>query len=148
MTHPQSGDTITVHYIGRLDDGRIFASSKPQGPLELTVGEDTLLPAVEEALTRMEPGEERTVTIPVERAYGPYEPELVIAVNREEFPKDVEPEVGQKLTVRQGDATIVVTIADVSDEQVTIDANHPLAGQNLTFELELVEVCRQGRRRD
>lgn len=144
MTHPRTGDTVRVHYTGRLDDGRVFASSKAQEPLELTVGEGTMIPSVEGTLTRMEPGEERTVTIPAERAYGPYEPELVLAVDRAEFPEDIEPEVGQELQVQQGDMVIVVRIAEVSDEQVTIDANHPLAGQNLTFDLELVEIRGQG----
>lgn len=149
MTHPRSGDTVRVHYTGRLDDGRVFASSRAQGPLELTVGKGTLLPSVEETLTRMEPGEARTVTIPAERAYGPYEPELVLAVDRAEFPEDIEPEVGQELQVRQGDEVVVVRITAVSDEEVTIDVNHPLAGQNLTFDLELVAVRGQGpRRRD
>lgn len=149
MTHPKSGDTVRVHYTGRLDDGRVFASSKAREPLELTVGEGTLLPSVEEILTRMEPGEERTVTIPAERAYGPHQPELVLAVDRAEFPEHIEPEVGQELQVRQGDEVVVVRIAEVSDEQVTIDANHPLAGENLTFDLELVAVGPQRpRRRD
>lgn len=147
MTRPRSGDTVMVHYTGRLDDGRVFASSRAHEPLELTVGEGTLNPSVEETLTRMEPGEERTVTIPAERAYGPHQPELMVAVDRAEFPEDIEPEVGQQLHVRQGDALIVVRIAEVSDEEVTIDANHPLAGQNLTFDLELVEIRGQGPRR-
>jgi FKBP-type peptidyl-prolyl cis-trans isomerase 2 len=148
MTHPRTGDTVKVRYTGRLDDGRVFASSRAHEPLELTVGKGTLIPGVEEALTRMEPGEERTVTIPAERAYGPHQPELVLAVDRAEFPEDIEPEVGQEIQVQQGDVVIVVRIADVSDEQVTIDANHPLAGQNLTFDLELVEIRGQGPRRD
>jgi len=147
MTHPRSGDTVRVHYTGRLDDGRIFASSRAQGPLELRVGEGTLLPSVEETLTRMEPGEERTVTIPAERAYGPHEPELLLAVDRTEFPEDIEPEVGQELQVQQGDAVLVMRVAEVSDEEVTIDANHPLAGQNLTFDLELLEIRSEGPRR-
>ena len=147
MTYPRSGDTVRVHYTGRLDDGRVFASSRAQEPLELTVGEGTLIPVVEETLTRMEPGEERTVTIPPERGYGPHQPELVIAVDRADFPDDIEPEVGQELQVQQGDAMIVMRVAEVSDEQVTIDANHPLAGQNLTFDLELVEVCGPGQGR-
>jgi peptidylprolyl isomerase len=140
MTHPRSGDTVRVHYTGRLDDGRVFASSKGQAPLELTVGEGRLIPSVEETLTRMLPGEERTITIPPERAHGPHQPELVLAVDRAEFPDDIEPAVGQELRVRQGDAVMVMRVAEVSDEQVTIDANHPLAGQNLTFDLELVEI--------
>lgn len=147
MTHPRSGDTVRVRYTGRLDDGRVFASSKAQEPLELTVGEGTMIPGVEETLTRMQPGEERTITIPPEGAYGPYQPELVLAVDRAEFPEDIEPEVGQELQVRQGDTVIVMRVAEVSDEQVTIDANHPLAGQNLTFDLELVEIRSEGPRR-
>ena len=147
MTHPRTGDTVRVPYTGRLDDGRVFASSKRHEPLELTVGKGTLIPSVEETLTRMEPGEERTVTIPAERAYGPYEPALLLAVDRAEFPEDIEPEVGRELQVQQGDMVIVVRIAEVSDEQVTIDANHPLAGQNLTFDLELVEIRSEGPRR-
>jgi peptidylprolyl isomerase len=146
MTHPRSGDTVRVHYTGRLDDGRVFASSRAQEPLELTVGEGTLIPSVEETLTRMQPGEERTVTIPPERAYGPYQPELLRAVARAEFPEDLEPEVGQELQVRQGDAVIVMRVAEVSDEQVTIDANHPLAGKNVTFDLELLEIRSEGSR--
>lgn len=140
MAHPRSGDTVRVHYTGRLDDGRVFASSKAQEPLELTVGEGALLPTVEETLTRMQPGEERTVTVPAAAAFGPHKPELVLAVDRADFPEDIQPAVGQALHVRQGDELVVVRIADVSDEQVTIDANHPLAGENLTFDLELVAV--------
>jgi peptidylprolyl isomerase len=96
----------------------------------------------------MEPGEERTVTIPAEQAYGPHLPELVVAVDRAEFSVDIEPEVGQRLQVQQGDEVIVMRVAEVSDEQVMIDANHPLAGQNLTFDLELVEIRGHVPRRD
>ena len=148
MSHPRTGDTVKVRYTGRLGDGRVFASSRAQEPLELTVGEGTLIPGVEETLTRMEPGEERTVTIPAEQAYGPHLPELVVALDRAEFSVDIEPEVGQRLQVQQGDEVIVMRVAEVSDEQVMIDANHPLAGQNLTFELELVEIRGQDPRRD
>ena len=149
MTQPRSGDTVRVHYTGRLDNGRVFASSKAREPLELTVGEGTLIPSLEETLTRMEPGEELTVTIPAEQAYGPHQPDLVLAVDRAEFPEDIEPEVGQELRVGQGDEVVVVRITAVSDEEVTIDVNHPLAGQDLTFDLELVEIRGHGpRRRD
>jgi peptidylprolyl isomerase len=141
MAHPQSGDTVKVHYTARLDDGRVFDSSKEREPLELTIGEGKPFPAFEDALTQMEPGEERTVKIPSDRAYGPHRPELVLAVDRTEFPSDIEPEVGQQLRVRHDQGQVsVVTVADVSDQQVTIDANHPLAGRDLTLDLELVEV--------
>jgi peptidylprolyl isomerase len=89
----------------------------------------------------MEPGEARTVTIPADRAFGPHRPELMLAVDRSEFPDHIEPRVGQQLQVRQGQGEVAaVTVADVSDEQVTLDANHPLAGRDLTLDLELVEV--------
>jgi FKBP-type peptidyl-prolyl cis-trans isomerase 2 len=109
--------------------------------MELTVGEGRVIPGFEEALTGMEPGDEKTVTIPAEQAYGPRRPDLMISMDRTEFPEHIEPKVGQELQVRKNDGEVaVVKVADVSDRQVTIDANHPLAGEDLTFDLELVEV--------
>ena len=141
MAQPRSGDTIKVHYTGRLDDGRVFDSSKQREPLELTVGEAEVIPGFEQALTQMQPGEAKTVTVPAEQAYGPRRPDLVLAVDRAELPEHIQPTVGQKLKVQDNDGRVTeVRVADVSDEQVTLDANHPLAGQNLTFELELVEI--------
>ena len=137
----RSGDTVTVHYTGRLDDGRVFDSSKERGPLELTVGEKQVIPGFEDALTEMEPGQAKTVTVPPEQAYGPRRPELMVAVDRTEFPEHIQPTVGQTLQLQSKDGMVTqVRVADVSDEQVTLDANHPLAGQNLTFDLELVEI--------
>lgn len=144
MTRAQKGDKVKVHYTGRLDDGRVFERSTERGPLELTLGEQPLIPGFEEAITQMEPGEERTLTIPAEQAYGPRRPELVLEVERANFPEHIQPEVGQELEVRQNDGrTLAVRVADVSPEQVTLDANHPLAGENLTFDLELVEVSKR-----
>ncbi|HUE87473.1 MAG TPA: peptidylprolyl isomerase [Vicinamibacterales bacterium] len=142
MAHPRSGDTVKVHYTARLDDGRVFDSSKERDPLELTIGEGKPFPGFDETLTQMQPGEERTVMIPADRGYGPHRPELVLAVDRTEFPNDIQPRVGQQLQVRHEQGQVsVVTVADVSDEQVTLDANHPLAGRDLTLELQLVEVA-------
>jgi peptidylprolyl isomerase len=144
MAHPRSGDTVKVHYTGRLRDGRVFDSSRQREPLELTVGEGQVIPMFEEALTAMEPGEERTVAIPAEQAYGPRRAELLVSVDRAQFPQHIEPAVGQELQVRRGGGdTAIVRVADVSDEQVTLDTNHPLAGEDLTFDLELVEVRSQ-----
>lgn len=141
MPHPQSGDTVVVHYTGRLGDGRVFGTSRDRAPLELVVGGGNLIPVVEETLAGMEPGDARTIMIPAERVYGPHRPDLVFAVSRSELPPGLEPELGQQLRVRQEDGeTTVVTIAGVSAEQVVIDANHPLAGENLTFDLELVKI--------
>lgn len=145
MAHPRSGDTVKVHYTARLDDGRVLDSSKERDPLELTIGEGKPFPGFDEALTQMEPGEERTVTIPADRGYGPHRPELMVAVDRTEFPNDIQPQVGQQLQVRHEQGQVsVVTVAEVSDEQVTLDANHPLAGRDLTLELQLVEVGPRG----
>jgi peptidylprolyl isomerase len=141
MPHPRTGDTIAVHYTGRLDDGRVFDSSKERAPLEMAVGEKQVIPAFEAAVTQMEPGEARTVTVPAEEAYGPHRPELMVAVDRAEFPEHIQPAVGQKLQVQRKDGMVTeVRVAEVSDDEVTLDANHPLAGQNLTFDLELVEI--------
>jgi peptidylprolyl isomerase len=141
MAHPQSGDVVKIHYTGRLDDGRVFDSSKERSAVEVTVGEGKLLPGFDETITQMEPGDARTITIPAERAYGPHRPELVLAVDRTELPDHITPEVGQHLQIPQDDGQMaVVRIAEVSEERVTLDVNHPLAGQNLTFDLELVEI--------
>jgi len=141
MANPRSGDTVKVHYTGRLDDGRVFDSSRERDPLQLTLGEGRLIPGFEEALTQMEPGEERTVKVPVDRAYGPHRPDLVLSVDRSELPADIQPEVGQHLEVQHDDGDVtLVKIAEVSGGQVTLDANHPLAGHDLTFDLELVAI--------
>ena len=141
MAQPRAGDTVRVHYTGRLDDGRVFDSSRERDPLQLTLGEGRLIPGFEEALTQMEPGEERTVKVPVDRAYGPHRPDLVLSVDRSELPADIQPEVGQHLEVQHDDGDVtLVKIAEVSGGQVTLDANHPLAGHDLTFDLELVAI--------
>jgi peptidylprolyl isomerase len=141
MPHPTTGDTVKVHYTGRLDDGQVFDTSKERGPMELTVGEERVIPGFEEAVTQMQPGETKTVTIPAEKAYGPHRPDLVVSVERDQFPPEIQPEVGQRLQLRQKEGRVTeVRVADVSDQQVKLDANHPLAGRDLTFELELVAI--------
>ena len=141
MAHPQAGDIVTVHYTGRVGDGTVFDSSSEGEPLKLTVGAGQVIPKFEQALTEMEPGDERTVTIPADEAYGPHRRELMIAVEREQLPPSIQPTVGQHLQVRREDGeTAVVTIAEVTDAHVTLDANHPLAGEDLTFDLKLVDV--------
>jgi peptidylprolyl isomerase len=130
-----------VHFIGRFDDGRIFATSHEREPLEVTVGDHEVIPTLEEALTQMQPGDERTITIPVDRAYGPRQPELVMSMDRTALPQDMPAQVGQRLQVREEDGQLhVVTIASFDDDTVILDGNHPLAGENLTFQLRLVEI--------
>jgi peptidylprolyl isomerase len=137
----KDGDNVKVHYTGTLEDGSTFDSSKGNEPLEFTVGEGKLIQGFEDAVRGMQVGQTKTVTIPAEDAYGPHRDDLFLAVERSQMPEGLNPEVGQQLQMRQAnDVTMVVTVADVSDTTVTIDANHPLAGKDLTFEIELVAI--------
>ena len=130
------GDTVKVHYTGRMTDGTVFDTSVGSEPMEVTLGEGRLIPGFEQAVTGMQVGESKTVTIPVDEAYGQRRDELIFEVERDELPEDIEPEAGMQLPTSQG----VVTIIEVSETMVTIDANHPLAGQDLTFDIELIEI--------
>jgi peptidylprolyl isomerase len=139
MKKAETGDTVRFHYTGRLDDGNIFASSGGREPMELKIGEGRTIGGLEEALVGMSPGETKTAVIPPEKAYGPRHPEWVATVERGKIP--VEPEVGKQLKVAtKGGDELAATITDVSEAGVTIDANHPLAGRDLAFDIELVEV--------
>lgn len=140
MAKAQAGSTVRVHYTGRLEDGTVFDSSEGRDPLEFEVGGGQVIAGFDEAVTGMEPGEEQTVTIPAEQAYGPRRDELLLEVPREQFPSDLDPQEGQRLQMQQGGQVAVVTVAEVGEDAVTIDANHPLAGRDLTFDLQLVEV--------
>ena len=137
----RNGDVVQVDYTGKLADGTVFDSSAGREPLEFTLGAGQVIPGFEKAVFGMKVGEKKTATIPVEEAYGPYRDDMVAEISREKLPSDVTPEVGQQLVVRQPDGReIVVTITEVSDETVTVDANHPLAGKDLMFEIELVNI--------
>ncbi|HEY9597687.1 MAG TPA: peptidylprolyl isomerase [Cyanophyceae cyanobacterium] len=141
MVQAKSGDTVKIHYTGKLDDGTVFDSSINREPLEFTLDQGQVIPGFEQAVVGMSPGESKTQKIPVDQAYGPYREDMVIQVSREMLPPDLQPEVGQQLQVQQptGQA-IPVIVTDVSNGKVTLDANHPLAGENLTFDIELVEI--------
>jgi peptidylprolyl isomerase len=149
MAQAKKGDTVKVHYTGRLDDGEVFDSSDcaeddcgcGTGPMEFTIGEGQVIPGFEEAVLGMSPGEEKTVVIPVDKAYGPRMEEMVAVIGRSELPADITPEVGQQLEVtQQNGQAFPVLITEVTDTSVTLDANHPLAGRDLTFDLRLVEI--------
>ncbi len=142
MVQAQLGDTVKVHYTGKLGDGTVFDSSAERDPLEFSVGEGRVIAGFEEAVVGMSPGESKSANIPADRAYGPYRQEMVMVVDRQQIPADVSVNVGQQLQIRQksGEA-IPVIVTDVSDSKVTLDANHPLAGQDLTFDIRLVEIC-------
>jgi peptidylprolyl isomerase len=137
----KDGDTVKVHYTGTLEDGTVFDTSDQSEPLEFTIGEGMIIPGFEEAVTGMQVGDFKTVDVPAEQAYGPRDDNLVEEVDRDELPEDLEPEVGQQLQSMQEDGSIaMVTVIDVTDTAITIDLNHPLAGEDLTFEIELVEI--------
>ena len=141
MAAAKSGDTIKVHYAGRLDDGTAFDSSKGGEPLSLTLGQGDVIPGFDEALVGMEVGQSKTVTISAEQAYGPRIDELVIELARKDLPADLDLTLGRQLEVTQEEGeSFVVQVADLTEETVTLDANHPLAGKDLTFDIELVEI--------
>ncbi|MFW5936616.1 MAG: FKBP-type peptidyl-prolyl cis-trans isomerase [Desulfosalsimonas sp.] len=141
MTQAKSGDNVKIHYKGKLDDGSVFDSSEGKDPLEFKVGEGNIIPGVEEAVVGMAPEETKETTIPPEKAYGEYRDDMVIEVDRSQFPEHITPELGQQLELKQSEGeNIVVTVTDVGEEKVTLDANHPLAGKDLTFEITLKEV--------
>jgi len=149
MAQAKAGDTVKVHYTGRLEDGSVFDSSEchdeecgcETGPLEFTIGEGQVIPGFEQAVTGMSIGESKTVTIPVAEAYGDRQDELVAQVPRSDLPEGMNPEVGQQLEVTQEDgSSFPVLVIDVAEESITLDANHPLAGKDLTFDLKLVAI--------
>jgi FKBP-type peptidyl-prolyl cis-trans isomerase 2 len=141
MPEAKSGDTVRVHYTGKLDDGTEFDSSLNREPLEFTLGEGQVVPGFENAVMGMNTGESKTAEIPPEEAYGPHRQELVLEVDSSELPEDLNPQKGQRLQMRQPDGqTVIVEITDVSESSITLDANHPLAGESLTFDIELVEI--------
>ncbi|MFA4836667.1 MAG: FKBP-type peptidyl-prolyl cis-trans isomerase [Dehalococcoidia bacterium] len=137
----ETSDTVIVHYTGRLQDGTVFDTSAGSEPLEFTLGQGQLIPGFEQAVIGLQVGESKTVTIPVDEAYGPRRDDMVLEINRDELPEGLEPEVGMLLEMNQADGTtMTVTITDVSETTIKIDANHPLAGQDLIFDIELVDI--------
>lgn len=136
-----SGTRVLVHYTGSLDDGTQFDSSRGREPLEVILGQGMVIPGFERAIVDLEPGQSVTVTIPEEEAYGPHNEEMVIRIPKTSFPADINPTVGEQLVLRSPEGQEVpALIVDQDDEEVTLDANHPLAGFALTFEIELVSV--------
>jgi len=141
MTQATSGDTVLFHYTGSLNDGTVFDSSSGREPLRVTLGSGQVIPGVDQALVGMAPGDEKTVKVEADEGYGPRRPELLHEVQREGIPPEVDREVGKQLEGRDtGGQRLRLTVVDVADDTVTLDANHPLAGQDLEFELQLVEI--------
>lgn len=140
MSKINTNSTVTVHYTGRLDDGSVFDSSLNEGrePLKITLGQGQLIPGFESGLIDMTVGDKKTIKIPHTEAYGEIVEDLVITVPRAQVPENVE--VGTMLQTMGSNGPSVVKVTEVQDEVVIIDANHPLAGKNLTFDLEVMEV--------
>lgn len=141
MAQAQAGDTVKVHYTGTLDDGTVFDSSQDRDPIEFTLGQKQVIDGFDTAVTGMEVGETRSVSLTPDEAYGQPRDELVGTVDRDRLPEELTPEVGMFLQAQSPDGQVNdVKITDVSDDTITIDANHPLAGQNLHFDLTLVSI--------
>lgn len=137
----QNGDTVKVHYTGTLDDGSVFDSSIGRQPLEFTLGEGSVIPGFESAVNGMKIGDSKTVTIPCDQAYGQRDENQIIQVPKSQLPENLNPSVGQQLQMQTMEGQVlVVTVTRVDADSITVDANHPLAGQDLTFKIELVEI--------
>ncbi len=142
MSQAQNGSTVQVHYTGKLTDGTVFDSSRERSPLKFTLGKGQLINGFEKAVVGMNAGEKKTVTIPSDEAYGPRQEKAVVEMERKNLPPNFDPQVGQRLELTQGDdTTLLVTVTATSDNTITLDANHPLAGRDLTFDIELVSVA-------
>lgn len=141
MAQAKNGDAVKVHYTGKLDDGTVFDTSVNRDPLQFTIGKGQLIPGFEQAVVGMRPGDSTTTIIQANEAYGPHREELVMVVERNQLPADLKPEVGQQLQLNRPDGqTFVVTVSDVSESTITLDANHVLAGKDLTFDIQLTEI--------
>ncbi len=142
MTQVKTGDTVRIHYTGTLNDGTEFDSSRGREPLEFEVGAGHIIPGLDKALPGMEIGEEKTVAVAAEEAYGPVNPEALQEVPRASIPPEIPLDVGTRLQMQTPDGRAVpVTVTEVTDEAVTLDSNHPLAGRDLNFDIEVVEIA-------
>lgn len=141
MTQVKTGDTVSIHYTGTLGDGSTFDSSAGREPLQFTVGAGQIIPGLDQAIPGMAVGDTKKVDVPADQAYGQPDPNARQAVPRAEIPADIPLEPGTQLQMQTPNGQVVpVMVAEVTETEVTLDANHPLAGQDLTFDIELVEI--------
>lgn len=142
MSKAKTGDNVSVHYTGKLKDGKVFDTSKERGPLDFEIGGNAVIEGFETGVVGMEPGESKVIEIPSDKAYGPWREEMTIQVEKDKLPPDLNPEIGQTLQVPQQNnpQPLLVTVVKVDETSITLDANHPLAGEDLIFEVELVEI--------
>jgi len=141
MLQAKNLDTVKVHYTGKLQDDTIFDDSLKRDPLEFTIGDNNLISGFENAVIGMGIGEWKTVKIPADQAYGPYIKEMVTVIDRKELPAGLEPVIGQQLQVSQDNESVfVVSVTNMTKTTVTLDANHPLSGKDLIFDIKLLEI--------
>jgi peptidylprolyl isomerase len=141
MTIAKTGDRVKVHFTGYLENGTVFGSTMDDPPFEFTIGEKNMLAGFEQAVTGMQKGDTKTITLPPEEAYGHHKKELVSVMEKSGFPKEINLEVGKRLRVRTKDGKYtMVTIKDFTEDSIVLDENDPLAGKTITFKIELVEI--------
>jgi FKBP-type peptidyl-prolyl cis-trans isomerase 2 len=141
MAQAKQGDTVQLHYMGKLQDGTVFDSSRERHPLQFTIGKGQVIVGFEQAVIGMKIGDLKTARIPMEQAYGPHRDDMVVTMDRSKLPAGVNPKIGQRLEITQvDDQTSLVTVTEVTESTLTLDANHPLAGKELTFDIELVGI--------
>ncbi len=137
----KKGDTIKIHYHGTLSDGSIFDSSKQREPLEFEVGSGMVIPGFDDGVMNMKVGDIKTINIPFDEAYGPVQEQMIIDFPRNQFPEDMQPEAGMQLQMSdKSGQNFPVVVVSATDEIIKLNANHPLAGKDLTFKLELIEI--------
>lgn len=141
MHEVKTGDKVKVHYHGKLTSGETFDSSEGRAPLEFEVGSGMVIKGFDEGVAGMKVGEKKTINIPVEEAYGPKNPEMLVEMPKDRFPAEMEIEEGMPLMMSDGSGqNFQVVVTEIREESVILDANHPLAGQDLIFDIELVEI--------
>ena len=141
MSKVKNGDTVKIHYTGKLEDGQLFDTSRERQPLEFTVGNGEIMPGLENRIIGMEAGDIKSIEVPPEEAFGTRREELVVEIMKSNLPDHIEPNLGQRLRMRDKNGNAIdVAITEIKEETITLDANHPLVGHTLCFDLELVEI--------
>lgn len=142
MAIAKQGDTVKINYVGRLENNSIFEADHESEPFEFTIGKEMVIAGIENAVVGMQEGDKKVITIPPAEAFGPYLQDRIIVVKKSQIPSNLEPKVGMKLEAAlEGDTKVEVLVKDVSENKITLDTNHPLAGKRLTFEICLLEIA-------
>ncbi len=137
----KNGDTVKVHYTGKLSSGEVFDSSEGRDPIQFAIGGGQVIPGFEQGIEGMQIGDKKTVEISVDQAYGEYRDELIFPIGKDKLPAEINPEVGMQLTMNNPQGQVFpVTVKEITDDTIMLDANHKLAGKDLIFDLELVEI--------